>query len=50
MQSYRLEVEGIPEYIIMLEDAKKQAGKAGRTIADKTLLLFSITEMLPTKR
>ena len=40
MQRYQLEVEGIPEYINMLEDAQRQAGRAGRTIADKTLLIF----------
>ena len=34
MQRYQLEVEGIPEYINMLEDSQKQAGRAGRTIAD----------------
>ena len=34
MQRYHLEVEGIPEYINMLEDAQRQAGQAGRTIAN----------------
>ena len=34
MQRYHLEVEGIPEYINMLEDAQKQAGRAGQTITD----------------
>ena len=33
MQRYHLEVEGIPEYIIMLEDAQRQVGWAGRTIS-----------------
>ena len=28
MQRYHLEVEGIPEYINMLEDAQRQAGRA----------------------
>ena len=46
MQRYHLEVEGILEYINMLEDAQKQAGRAGRTITDKTLLLFATTAML----
>ena len=50
MQSYHLEVQGIPEYINMLKDAQKQAGRAGRTIADETLILFASTEMLTTKR
>ena len=40
MQGYRPEVEGIPEKINMLEDAQRQAGRAGQTIADETLLLF----------
>ena len=50
MQRYYLKVEGIPEYINMLKDAQKQAGRDGRTIADETLLLFVTTEMLTTER
>ena len=50
MQRYHLEVKGIPEYINMLEDAQRQAGRAGRTIADKTLLLFASTAMLTTEK
>ena len=50
MQLYHLELEGIPEYINMLEDAQKQAGRDGRTIADETILLFATTAMLTTER
>ena len=50
MQRYHLEVEGIPKYINMLEDAQRQAGRVGQTIAKKTLLLFSTTEMLTIER
>ena len=50
MQSYHLEVEGIPEYINMLEDAQRQARRAERTIADETLLLFASTAMLTSER
>ena len=50
MQRYHLEVEGIPEYINMLEDAQKQAGRAGQIIAYKTLLLFTSTSMLTADR
>ena len=50
MQRYHLKVDGIPEYINMLEDALRQAGRAGRKIADKTLLLFSTTAMLTIER
>ena len=50
MQRYHLKVEGIPEYINMLEDAQRQAGRAGKTIADGKLLLFAITAMLTSKR
>ena len=50
MQRYHLEVEGIPEYINMLEDAQRQAGRAGRMIADETLLLFASTDMLTSER
>ena len=34
----------------MLKDAQKQAGQAGQTIANKTLLLFAKTVMLTTER
>ena len=34
----------------MLEDAQKQAGQAGRTISDETLLLFASTSMPTTER
>ena len=50
MQRYHLKVEGIPDYINILEDAQRQAGRAGQKIADKTLLLFATTEMLTTER
>ena len=50
MQRYHLEVEGIPEYINMLEDAQREAGRAGRIISDETLLLFSSTAMLKSER
>ena len=48
IQHYHLEVEGNPEYINMIEDAQKQAGKAGRTIAEEMFLLFASTDMLTT--
>ena len=50
MQRYHLEVEGIPKYTNMLKDAQRQDGRAGRTIADKTLLLFASTAMLTSER
>ena len=50
MQCYHLKVEGIPEYTNMLEDAQKQAGRAGRTIANVTLRLFATSAMLTTER
>ena len=50
MQSYHLEVEGIPEYINMLEDAQRQAGREGRTITDGTLLFLSSTAILTSER
>ena len=50
MQRYHLEVKGIPDYINMLEDAQKQAGRSGRTIVDETLLLFASTAMLTTEK
>ena len=50
MHRYYLEVEGIPEYMNMLEDAQWQADRAGRTIMDDTLLLFASTAMLTSER
>ena len=49
MHHYHIKIEGIPEYINMLEDAQKQAGRARRIIAGKTLLLFASTAMLTTE-
>ena len=50
IQCYHLEVKGIPEYINMLEDAQRQAGRAGRKITDETLLLFASAAMLTSQR
>ena len=50
MQRYHLVVEGIPEYINMLEDAQREAGRAGRAISNETLLLFASTAMLTSER
>ena len=50
MQGYHLEVEGIPEYINMIEESQRQDGRARRTVADKTLLLFAKTAMLTTEK
>ena len=50
MQRYHLEVEGIPDYINLLEDAQQQARRAGKTIADETLLLFASTAMITRER
>ena len=50
MQSYHLEIEGIPEYINILEDAQKQAGRAGWIIADETLPLFASRSILTTEQ
>ena len=41
MQRYHLEVEGIPEYINMIKDAQRQAGRAGRAISDETAMFTS---------
>ena len=50
MQRYHLEVEGIPEYINMIEDSQRQAGRVGQTITDETLLLLASTAMLTSER
>ena len=50
IQRYHIEVEGISEYINMLKDAQRQAGRAGCTITDDILLLFARTAMLTSER
>ena len=50
IQRYHLKVEGIPEYINMLKDAQNQVWRAGRTIANQTLLLFVSIAMLTDER
>ena len=50
MQRYHLKVEGISEYINILNDAQKQTRRAGQNIADETLLLFARKAILATKR
>ena len=50
MKCYYLEFEGIPKYIKMIKDAYRQAGQAGRTVIDDTLLLFASTAMLTSER
>ena len=49
MQRYHIKVEGIPDYINILKDAQKLAGRANQMIADKTLHLFTSTAMLTTE-
>ena len=41
IQLYHLEVEGIPGYINIIEDAQKQVGLSVQTIANETILLFT---------
>ena len=50
MQRYHLEVEGIPNYISMTDDAQKQAGRSSLAISDKTLPLFASTAMFKTEQ
>ena len=49
IQRYHLKVKGIPEYINILKDAQKQAGRDGCTITDEMRLLFASTAMLTAK-
>ena len=50
MQTYHEDMEGIPTYINMLEDAQRQPNRAGNLITDPTLLLFASNAMLRTER
>ena len=46
MQSYHLDMEGIPEYIDTLEDPQKQSKRVGNTITADTLLLRASNAIL----
>jgi hypothetical protein len=46
MHQYYVQVDGIPQYIIMLEDAQKKAKQAGMPIADIKLAMMALAAVL----
>ena len=46
MHQYYVQVDGIPQYIIMLEDAQKKAKRAGMPIADVELVIMALAAVL----
>jgi hypothetical protein len=46
MQQYYMQADGIPQYIIMLEDAQKKAHRAGMPIADIKLVMMASAAVL----
>jgi hypothetical protein len=46
MHQYYVQADGIPQYIIMLEDAQKKAKRAGMPIADVELIMMASAAIL----
>jgi hypothetical protein len=46
MHQYYVQVDGIPQYIIMLEDAQKKATRAGMPIANIKLVMMALAAVL----
>ena len=46
MHQYYVQADGIPQYIIMLEDAQKKAKRAGMPIADIELVMMASAAVL----
>ena len=46
IHGYYVQVDGIPQYIIMLEEAQKKAKQAGMPIADIKLVIKALTAVL----
>jgi hypothetical protein len=49
MHQYYVQADGIPQYIIMLEDAQKKAKRAGMPIADIELVMMASAAVLTTQ-
>ena len=47
MHGYYAQANGIPQYIIMLEEAQKKAKRAGMPIADIKLVMMASAAVLP---
>jgi hypothetical protein len=49
MHQYYMQADGIPQYIIMLEDAQKKAKRAGMSIADIKLVMMASAAILASQ-
>ena len=46
MHGYYLQANGVPQYIIMLEEAQKKAKRAGMPITDIKLVMMALVAVL----
>jgi hypothetical protein len=46
MTQYYIQVDGIPQLIVMMEDAQKKAKRAGMSIADVKLVMMALAAIL----
>jgi len=49
MTQYYIEADGIPQFIVMMEDAQKKAKRAGMPIADVELVMMASVAVLATQ-
>ncbi len=46
MMQYYMQADGIPQFIVMMEDAQKTANRAGMPIANVKLVMMSLVAVL----
>jgi hypothetical protein len=46
MTQYYVQADGIPQFIVMMEDAQKKAKRAGMPIADVELVMMALAAVL----
>ncbi len=46
MTQYYIQADGIPQFIVMIEDAQKKAKQAGMPIADMELVMMALAVIL----
>jgi hypothetical protein len=49
MTQYYVQVDGIPQFIVMMEDAQKKAKRTGTPIADVKLVMMASAEQQLTE-
>ncbi len=49
MTQYYVQAEGIPQFIVMMEDSQKKAKQAGMPIADVKLVMIALAAILTTQ-